>query len=129
MQSPPTTLKMMHVTMRLPYRVSQVRTFLSASLLTSLLIGSSACVYRIPIQQGNFLDTKDIEQVSKGMTPAQVRYLLGTPMIADPFTKDRWDYVYYLKTTQMRTPEQRHFVVYFEQGIVSRIEQLDSSKP
>src|SRR5437870_5104556 len=78
----------------------------------------SGCVYRVPIQQGNFLETKDIAQVAVGMTRAQVRYVLGTPMVVDPFSTDRWDYVYYLKKGQMRRPEQRHFIVYFENGNV-----------
>jgi outer membrane protein assembly factor BamE len=95
-------------------------------LLATVLLGSSACVYRVPIQQGNFLDTKDIDQVTVGMTQAQVRYVLGTPMVVDPFTKDRWDYVYYLKKGQMRSAEQRHFVVYFSNGNVSRIERPET---
>lgn len=102
-----------------------LRSFVAVSLLGLLFLGSSGCVYRIPIQQGNFLDTKDIEQVTTGMTQSQVRYLLGTPMIADPFTKDRWDYMYYLKTNTMTSAVQRHFVVYFDQGKVSRVEKID----
>jgi outer membrane protein assembly factor BamE len=97
-------------------------------LVCLLALGVGACVYRVPIQQGNFLESKDVDQVTVGMTQAQVRYVLGTPMVVDPFTKDRWDYVYYLKKGQMRTPEQRHFVLYFENGTVSRIERSDIPK-
>lgn len=88
----------------------------------SLILLSSACVYRVPIQQGNLLETRDIEQLKMGMTQAQVRYVLGTPMVADPFTKDRWDYVYYLKKGRMRAAEERHLIVYFENGAVSKID-------
>lgn len=95
----------------------------SLLLAAALLAGSSACVYRVPIQQGNFLETKDVDQVTVGMTQAQVKYVLGTPMVVDPFTKDRWDYVYYLQKSRMQSAEQRHFVVYFENGAVSRIER------
>ena len=45
----------------------------------------AACVHRIDIQQGNFLDAEDIDRVAVGMTRVQVRSLLGTPMVADPF--------------------------------------------
>ena len=31
------------------------------------------------------------------MTRNQVRFLLGTPMIDDPFHASRWDYVYFLR--------------------------------
>ena len=97
-------------------------------LLCLIAFGASACVYRVPIQQGNFLESKDLDQVTVGMTQAQVRYVLGTPMVIDPFTKDRWDYVYYLKKGQMREPIQRHFVLYFENGAVTRIERSDAAK-
>ena len=55
---------------------------------------ASGCVYRINIQQGNYLDQAAVEQVKAGMTRSQVRYLLGTPMVADSFNKERWDYIY-----------------------------------
>ena len=123
-----TTLKMMHPAMPHPRIASVLRSFFSLILVGWLFLSSAGCVYRIPIQQGNLLDSKDIEQITPGMTPSQVRYLLGTPMIADPFTKDRWDYMYYLKTNTMTTPAQRHFVVYFDQGKVSRVEEVNLAK-
>jgi outer membrane protein assembly factor BamE len=119
----PTIFSLMNTAMRFLHFARPLRSLLAAILIASAILGSSACVYRIPIQQGNFLEPKDVDQVTVGMTQVQVRYVLGTPMVIDPFSQDRWDYVYYLKTTKMRKPEQRHFVVYFEQGTVSRIER------
>ena len=83
-----------------------------AALLT--LGGLSGCVHRINIQQGNFLDSEDIDRVAVGMTRVQVRALLGTPMVADPFVSNRWDYVYYLKLGRWDQAQQRHFIVYFD---------------
>ena len=57
----------------------------------------TACVYRIDIQQGNLLDDEDIVQIEVGMTRSQVQFLLGTPMVADSFHRDRWDYAYYFR--------------------------------
>ena len=74
----------------------------------------AACVHRIDIQQGNFLDAEDIDRISVGMTRVQVRALLGTPMVADPFQGSRWDYVYYMKKGRLKKPVQRHFIVYFD---------------
>lgn len=105
-----------------------LRRLLHCGLLGVLLLSAAGCVYRVPIQQGNFLEAKEVDQVNIGMTQAQVRYVLGTPMVIDPFSKDRWDYVYYLKKGQIRKPEQRHFIVYFENGAVSRIERSDTPK-
>lgn len=99
-------------------------------LLAACMAGAYGCVYRVPIQQGNFLEAEDVTQVMVGMTRAQVRYALGTPMVVDPFSSDRWDYVYYLKIGRMRAPERRHFIVYFENGNVARIEtpEFDEKK-
>jgi outer membrane protein assembly factor BamE len=84
---------------------------------------SSGCVYRVNIQQGNFLDAKAVEQVAVGMTRSQVRFLLGTPMIADPFHPERWDYLYYTKEGRTQKVERRHFVIFFEEEKVARIER------
>jgi outer membrane protein assembly factor BamE len=92
-----------------------------AALLT--LGGLSGCVHRINIQQGNFLDTDDIDRVAVGMTRVQVRALLGTPMVADPFVSNRWDYVYYLKLGHWAEPQQRHFIVYFDG--TDKVERVD----
>ena len=75
---------------------------------------ASGCVYRINIQQGNFLDQTAVEQVKSGMTRSQVRYLLGTPMVADSFNKERWDYIYYLKKGRSRHVDSRRVTVYFD---------------
>ena len=82
-----------------------------AALVLALLAG---CVHRIDIQQGNFLDAEDIDRIAVGMTRVQVRALLGTPMVADPFQGSRWDYVYYLKKGRWQKPAQRHFIVLFD---------------
>lgn len=92
------------------------------------LAGLTACVHRIEIQQGNFLDPKDIDRVAVGMTRLQVRSLLGTPMVADPFEESRWDYVYYLRKGRLEQPERRHFIVFFDgEDKVARIERPTGS--
>jgi outer membrane protein assembly factor BamE len=93
-------------------------------LLASVLgVAASACVYRINIQQGNFLDQAAVEQVKPGMTRSQVRYLLGTPMVADPFEKERWDYIYYLKKGRSRHVDSRRVTVYFDGEKVARLDK------
>jgi outer membrane protein assembly factor BamE len=89
----------------------RLRRLAVAALVLAVL---GACVHRIDIQQGNFLDKEDIDRISVGMTRVQVRALLGTPMVADPFQGSRWDYVYYMKKGRLRKPEQRHFIVFFD---------------
>ncbi len=84
---------------------------------------TGGCVYRINIQQGNFLDQAAVEQVKPGMTRSQVRYLLGTPMVADPFNHERWDYIYYLKKGRSRHVDSRRVTVYFEGEKVAKLDK------
>jgi outer membrane protein assembly factor BamE len=88
------------------------------------LLALAGCVYRINIQQGNFLKPEDIDRVQTGMTRSQVRFLLGTPMVSDTFDADRWDYYYYLVKGHSRKKATRHVVVQFEGDKVARIERL-----
>ncbi|MBM4198027.1 MAG: outer membrane protein assembly factor BamE [Gammaproteobacteria bacterium] len=83
-----------------------------AALLTAVVL--AACVYRIDVQQGNLLDEEDIAAVKPGMTRNQVRFLLGTPVIADSFRPDRWDYVYYLRKGRDPDVEKRWVLVNFD---------------
>jgi outer membrane protein assembly factor BamE len=100
--------------MRLP-RALNVSTLVLAALL-------SGCVYRMDIQQGNYLEGKTVDQLQAGMTRSQVRYLLGTPMVPNVFDKDRWDYLFYFDRRLHKT-ERRHLVVYFKDEKVERFER------
>lgn len=95
---------------------------LLAALLTTLL--TTGCVYRMTVQQGNFLDARQVVQVKEGMTRAQVRFLLGTPMLPDAFDRDRWDYLYYLKVGRLQKAEEQRLTIYFTDDKVSRIENV-----
>jgi outer membrane protein assembly factor BamE len=92
----------------------------TAVALACLLVG---CVYHMDIQQGNRIEADDLEQVQVGMSQSAVQFLLGTPMIADPFHADRWDYPYYLRRGRSREPQQSWFAVYFEEGRVTRVDR------
>jgi outer membrane protein assembly factor BamE len=94
-----------------------------ALLIALASLALAACVYRIDIQQGNLLDEEDINQVDLGMTRSQVQFLLGTPMIADSFHRDRWDYAYYYRRGRSPDAARRWVVVYFENDRVQRIER------
>ena len=86
-----------------------------------MLVGTSACVYRVTVQQGNYLEKRNTDQLATGMTKVQVRYLLGTPMVPSIFDNDRWDYMYYLKVGR-HPPIQRQLTVYFKDDKVSKID-------
>jgi outer membrane protein assembly factor BamE len=103
-------------------------TALIGILSIGLSVGMSGCIYRMPIQQGNFLEDKEINQITVGMTRTQVRYLLGTPMVADPFENSRWDYVFTLKKGNKEIISRRHFIVYFDGDKVVKLEHPSSVK-
>jgi outer membrane protein assembly factor BamE len=90
-------------------------------LATSTLL--SGCVYRVNIQQGNYLEGRAVDQLQVGMTRSQVRYLLGTPMVPDAFDKGRWDYLYFFKKGRWKRPEERHLIVWFKEDKVDRFER------
>ena len=76
--------------------------------------------YRMDIQQGNYISQEMVSQLKLGMTKEQVRYVLGTPLVADIFHADRWDYVYY-KDPRRGTREGRKIAVVFENGKLARV--------
>lgn len=51
-------------------------------------------VYKISIPQGNIITQEMVDQLRPGMTKRQVIFVMGTPLVRDPFHQDRWDYVY-----------------------------------
>lgn len=97
--------------------------------LCAMAVMGSGCVYRVAVQQGNFLDPKQVAQLQNGMTRSQVRFLLGTPMLPDAFDRDRWDYVYYLKVGRRGEAVRQRLTVYFEDDRVARIERSGIELP
>jgi outer membrane protein assembly factor BamE len=83
----------------------------------------SGCVYRMNIQQGNYLEGRTVDQLQVGMTRSQVRFLLGTPMVPDAFDKERWDYLYYFKKGHWKRPQERHLIVWFKEEKVDHFER------
>ena len=96
-------------------------------LLTAFAL--TACVYRAAISQGNLVKQEDLDQVEIGMTRSQVRFLLGTPLIDDPFHADRWDYVYYLKLGRKDAGFKRWVSVFFTNDVVSDIQKDQELAP
>lgn len=92
------------------------RRFATACLLLTLAACSSLefpGVYRLPIDQGNIITSEMIDQLEIGMSRSQVEYIMGTPMVRDTFSPNRWDYIYTLN--KPGKPRERHqLTAYFE---------------
>lgn len=97
------------------------------SLVTVLF--TAGCVYRATISQGNIIKQEDLDQIEIGMTRNQVRFLLGTPMIDDPFHAERWDYVYYLKIGRNDATFKRWISIFFAEDRVSEIRKDQELDP
>ncbi|CAG9000682.1 MAG: Outer membrane protein assembly factor BamE [Candidatus Celerinatantimonas neptuna] len=96
----------------------RARLIISAVLATTLLSGCSLLdklVYKIDIPQGNYIEQQNVDQLRIGMSQAQVKYVMGTPMLADPFTPDTWYYVYHLQKGNGKLT-QKKLVVTFKKG-------------
>lgn len=91
-------------------------------LLVAVALGASGgCVYQASLSQGNLLKQEDLDQVELGMTRSQVRFLLGTPMVDDPFHHDRWDYIYFIRVGRKAATYKRWVSIFFENDAVSKI--------
>ena len=77
--------------------------------------------YRIEVVQGNVITSEQVAQAKPGLTRAQVRDVLGSPLLADPFHADRWDYVFTIRR-QGAEPQLRRVVVRFKSDILESIE-------
>ncbi|WP_322107214.1 outer membrane protein assembly factor BamE [Paraburkholderia sp. J41] len=77
-------------------------------------VAQSITPYRITIVQGNFVSAEAAAQMRVGMSRADVKQLLGTPLLTDMFHANRWDYIFYFKRGSTAVVQQRDFVVNFE---------------
>jgi outer membrane protein assembly factor BamE len=98
------------------------RLLATACLLVSLAACSSLefpGVYRLPIDQGNVITQEMVAKLKIGMTPSQVEYIMGTPLVRDPFSRDRWDYVYSLDNQNTEKQERHNLTAFFVDGKLS----------
>jgi outer membrane protein assembly factor BamE len=56
------------------------------------------------------------------MTRDQVRFVMGTPLVADIFHADRWDYVYTRVPERGGPLERRRVGVFFQDDKLVRLE-------
>ena len=67
-----------------------------------------------------------LDKLKIGMTTNQVRFVLGSPQLTDPFHPNRWDYIYSLRENGVET-KHKHLILYFENETLSKIEQEAAS--
>ena len=127
-----------------PYPMSEnhrysIRSALQVSALASVTFLMAACSstggmsassinpvnwitpYKIDVVQGNFISKEQVDLLKPGMTRAQVKDVLGTPLLTSVFHADRWDYVFTLKRQNIE-PQSLKYTVYFKGDVLERSE-------
>ena len=87
------------------------------------LLGSACSIYQPDLQQGNVLEAEKVAKLNPGMTRRQVLFVLGTPMLKNPFERNRWDYVYLHIDREHEKREYHRLTLYFEGDTLARIDR------
>ena len=98
---------------------------LKQSVVVALLLLTVGCKgflspHKIAIQQGNIVTQDMMDKLKVGMTPRQVRYVLGTPLVVDALHDEHWHYLYSLRLADGSTMA-KSLTLTFDQGIVNKI--------
>ncbi len=83
--------------------------------------------YKIDIRQGNLITSDMRAKLKLGMSDAQVKAALGSPLINDPYHANRWDYFYSLEE-QGKVLERQRLTLYFNKGVLARIDDVTPLK-
>lgn len=101
------------------------RFILSLGLLPLMAVSLSGCLFKPyvpPVEQGTIITPAMQQAVKIGMTEGQVKAILGTPDIQDPYHPNTWYYVQTEeKNYQPRT--QTTWIVQFESGRLVSMEK------
>ena len=90
--------------------------------LFSMLLTTACSVHKIDVQQGNVITQEMFEKLKIGMDKTSVERLMGTPLVVDPFHRDRWDYVYSFIAGNTDERQSAHLSLYFENDKLSKID-------
>lgn len=105
-----------------------MRKILISALILFLTAVAGCSAYRPTLQQGNILDTKQVDKLKPGMSQNQVIYVMGTPLLEDPFHKNRWDYIHTVKNGKTQVTTIQRVTLYFKDGKLSRIDKSGLKK-
>ena len=90
--------------------------FLLIFLITAC---SSFSFYKVPVTQGNIFEEEDIEKLQVGQSMDQVQFILGSPMIKDPFHSNRWDYLNLITVGDEKIVEKKLVVIFDDENLLS----------
>ena len=80
---------------------------------------SSFSFYKVPVTQGNIFEDEDIDKLQVGQSMDQVQFILGSPMIKDPFHSNRWDYLNLVTVGDEKIVEKKLVVIFDDENLLS----------
>ncbi|MBL4674029.1 MAG: outer membrane protein assembly factor BamE [Arenicella sp.] len=85
-------------------------------VLIACSLALSACIkpYQPNVQQGNIINNSNLREIRYGMNKQEVLFILGTPMVIDPFNEQRWDYFYSNRNRRKGETAQRLITAIFD---------------
>lgn len=92
-------------------------------LFSAALLTTGCSIYQPDVRQGNVLEAEQVAKVSAGMNRRQVLFVLGTPLLKNPFERNRWDYVFLHIDYANDKREYRRLTLYFEGDKLARIDR------
>ena len=76
-------------------------------------------VYKLSVQQGNVITQEMVDRLEPGMTRNQVEYIMGRPVLKDPFDDDQWVYLYTLEVPDVFMQAFKMVLIFEEDTLVS----------
>ena len=116
------------------YRLDKRQPLFRICIITACAFSITACsswlpdAHRLDLQQGNTIKLEQLEGIEIGMTKAEVRKIMGSPMLSDPFHDQRWDYIY--RFIPNKGFERKSLLtLYFESDELIRIDDSEYVEP
>jgi len=92
-------------------------------LVTFFLFSFTGCTtYKLDVQQGNVIAEEAVARLRIGMSPEEVKSIVGTPLLQDDFQQQRWDYIFYLNKAGKQI-ERKDMTLFFENNKLARIQK------
>ncbi len=111
-----------------------MKNFTQVLLISSCIAALGACAewlpeaHKLDLQQGNTVKLAQLEAIAIGMTKSEVRKIMGSPMLSDPFHNQRWDYIY--RFIPNKGFERKSLLtLYFEDDVLVKIDDSQYVEP
>ena len=101
-----------------------MKKIISLILICFLISGCSFFrIHKVDIEQGNIITPDEVSQLRLGMSENEVKAILGTPVLSNIFTPNRFDYIYTLQKGQKNMAEKRIALIFYQ----GRLQEIQKS--